>query len=138
ALGEREEAARCLGALPGLRSRVIPLMRQQMRQGDSLVAARAAYVILRLSPDDSDARERLRAECENRDWLRRLVAARLLCEATRDAAHTFPVVIEMLHRPELRVDADEGLAAGGRAARPAVPRFRVVPWHLLGESLPGP
>ena len=133
ALGEREEAARCLGALPGLRSRVIPLMRQQMRQGDSLVAARAAYVILRLNPDDPEARERLRAECQNRDWLRRLVAARLLCEATRDAAHTLPVFIEMLHRPELRFDAEEGIRACGRAARPAVPRLLELLWHSRGE-----
>jgi HEAT repeat protein len=133
ALAEREEAARCMGSLTDLASRILPMMRRRLREEDPRVAPRAAFVILRLAPNDTEARERLRAECESRDLIRRLAAARLLCEATGDVAHTLPVFLETLSRPELRFEAEEGLHLCGQAARPAVPRLLEWLWHPRGE-----
>ncbi|HKI71961.1 MAG TPA: hypothetical protein VKA81_06265, partial [Verrucomicrobiae bacterium] len=47
-LGNREEAARCLGSLKCLAPRILPLMRGRLRAEDRLAGARAAFVILRL------------------------------------------------------------------------------------------
>jgi len=132
-LEEREEAAGCLGSLNKLAPRVIPIMRRRLREGHHPVAARAAYAILRLKPDDAEASDLLRAECESRDLIRRLTAARLLCEAKGDTAHTLPVFLEVLPRPELRFEAEEGIRLCGRAARPAAPRLLELLWHPHGE-----
>ena len=133
ALEEREEAARCLGSLNKLAPRIIPIMRRRLREEDHPVAARAAFVILRLYPDDAEACDRLRTECEGRDLIRRLTAARLLCELRRDAPYALPVFLEMLPRPEMRFEAEEGIRLCGRAARPAVPRLLELLWHPRGE-----
>ena len=132
-LGQRTEAARCLGSLPGLAPQIIPLMRDRLLAEEGLVAARAAFVILQLEPGDAEARARLLAEVENRDLLRRVIAARLLLEATHDVSHTLPVFLEMLLRPELRFEAEEGIRACGGAARSAVPRLLGLLWHPRGE-----
>src|SRR5438093_5598110 len=70
ALAEREEAARCLGSLNKLAPRVIPIMRRRLREEDHPVAARAAFVLLRLNPEDAEACDRLRAEGDSRDLIR--------------------------------------------------------------------
>ena len=132
-LGNREEAARCLGSLKCLAPRIVPLMRGRLHAEDRLAGARAAFVILQLDPGDGEARERLIAECESRDLLRRLVAARLLLGATRDVAHTLPVFLETLQRPEMRFEAEEGIRACGYAARPAAPQLLKLLWHPRGE-----
>src|SRR5256885_6647439 len=132
-LGNREEAARCLGSMKCLAPRILPLMRGRLHAEDRLAGARAAFVILRLEPGDGEARERLITECESRDLLRRLVAARLLLGATRDVAHTLPVFLETLQRPEMRFEAEEGIRACGYAARPAAPQLLKLLWHPRGE-----
>lgn len=133
ALGEREEAARCLGGLKELAPRILPLMRDRLRDPDRVAGCRAAFVILRLKPGDGEAARLLRLECGGRDLMRRLGAARLLCEATHDVPHTLPVFLEMLSRPELRFEAEEGIRLCGREARPAAPELLRLLWHPHGE-----
>ncbi|PYK99965.1 MAG: hypothetical protein DME19_06760 [Verrucomicrobia bacterium] len=131
--GNREQVAQCLGSLKDLAPRILPLLRSRLLEQDRLIAARAAFVILRLDPGDPQARSRLIAECESRDLLRRLFAARLLLDATGDVAHTLPVFVELLQRPETRFEAEQGILACGLAARPAAPELRKLLWHPRGE-----
>jgi hypothetical protein len=90
-------------------------------------------VILQLDPDDGEARAGLVAACESRDLLERLAAARLLFEATRDVAHTLPVFLDAMQRPELRFEAVEGIRACGAAARPQAALLAKLLWHARGD-----
>jgi hypothetical protein len=132
-LGECEEAARYLAALKCGSSRILPLMRARLLAEDPRDTARAAFVILQLDPDDGEARAGLVAACESRDLLERLAAARLLFEATRDVAHTLPVFLDAMQRPELRFEAVEGIRACGAAARPQAALLAKLLWHARGD-----
>ena len=132
-LGERDEAARYLASLKCVSSKILPLMRARLLAADRRDATRAAFVILRLDPDDTDARATLVAGCESRDLLERLSAARLLFEATHDVVHTLPVYLDAMQRPELRFEAVEGIRACGAAVRPQAPRLAKLLWYSRGE-----
>ena len=132
-LGERDEAARYLASLKCVSSKILPLMRARLPAKDRRDAMRAAFVILRIDPGDTDAQATLVAACESHDLLERLTASRLLFEATRDVVHTLPVFFDAMQRPELRFEAAEEIRACGAAARPQAPRLAKLLWHSRGE-----